>query len=684
MGKRPFGSFERFEASAFRSFGPVSERERRNADLFFADLMGWPAPARRTRRRRIDGGREAEAVGTLNAARFSGNADLRRVINRTRLLQLATPRMTGDDIRIVQHALIDLGYTLPVRGVDGIYGPETAAAVRKFQTEQRRLDPAFLIDGIVGDQTLGRMDDILAILDRPVGARAAAPVDPTAAVIAQPGRLPYDAGTATVLGVTLHVRGTIFYPAQTAGTGTPFSAAVTGKAPIVFLAHGNHATFHNPADRTDEACPGDPGWLSTWPRINNHDGYVYLQEALAQLGFISVSVDCNDTNCSGLSATNIRRRSGLIVESVRHLISLAAAGSGSVLSGRVEFGQTGLLGHSRGAEAVLVVPSDIAAQGLSSVHVGGIISLAPTDTGTASPLPTGLPYMVILPAADGDVRANSGAHFYDRIAPAPFKTQLYVYRTNHNRFNREWVNDDFPSPLISRAAHERLLTVYAAAFFRHALGGVNFLDILLGRTQVAGVSNDDIRISAERSGVVTIDDHEDVPTPPATRTTTNTLGGATTLSGATAVEIPFSQPGVPPDNTFFGDTRGMVASSAASYGTFRSALPAPTNITGREVWIRACEVFNAPAIPPGATQFQIGVEDAAGEVAFVPSGLVARPFDRTAVDLVTKSMPETFRFAHTSFALARPGVDLTRIRAVVIRLSGIPARKMAFDQLQLV
>jgi hypothetical protein len=128
----------------------------------------------------------------------------------------------------------------------------------------------------------------------------------------------------------------------------------------------------------------------------------------------------------------------------------------------------------------------------------------------------------------------------------------------------------------------------------------------------------------------------------------------------------------------------MVASSAASYGTFRSALPAPTDVTGREVWIRACEVFNAPTIPPGATQFQIGVEDAAGQVAFVPSGLVTRPFDRTAFDSLTKSMPETFRFAHTSFALARPGVNLTRIRAVIIRLSGLAVRKMAFDQLQLV
>jgi hypothetical protein len=622
-----------------------------------------------------------QAPRTFTAARFNGNPNLSLILNDQRELIKTSPTMRGTDIAAVQQALVDLGYRLPQFGVDGIYRSETEAAVRKFQDEQRRLNPAFQVDGIVGDQTLGRLDEMFAVLDRPCGRPTAAPIDPTSASVAQPGRLTYDVGTASVLGVTLRVRGTIFYPAQAAGSAVPFSSAVTGAVPIIFIAHGNHGTFHNPADRTDEDSFQHPGWIP----IANHDGYVYLQETLARLGFVSVSVDCNGTNGTGLTPTNIRQRSGLIVESVRHLLSLARAGSGSVLSGRIDFGRTGLLGHSRGGEAVLVVPGDLAAGGptFASVNVRGVFSLAPTDAGTLAAMPTGFPYAVLLPAGDGDVRTNAGARFYDRIAPNPFKTQLYVHRTNHNRFNREWVRDDFATPIMSRPDHERLLTVYASAFFRQALSGVDFADILLGRTQVTGVSNDDIHISAERSGFVTVDDHEDVPVPPATRTTTNTLGGATTvLPNVSAVEIPFSQPGVAPNNRFFGATRGMVAVSAEPYGGYRSALPALVDMTNHEVWIRACEVFDGAGVPPGATQFQVGVEDTAGEVSFVASGPLPRPFDRTAVDAFTKNVPKTVRFGHTCFALARPGVDIRRIRAIHIRLTGTVGRRLGFDQLQ--
>jgi hypothetical protein len=625
---------------------------------------------------------EQQAPRAFTAARFTGDANLLRILNDQRELRTTTPAMRGLDVAAVQQALVDLGYTLPRFGVDGIYRSETEAAVRKFQGEQRRLDPAFKVDGIVGDQTLGRLDHIFFVLDRPCGAPTAAPVDPTAAAIAQPGRLTYDAGTAVVLGVTLRVRGTIFYPAQSAGAGAAFSSAVTGPAPIVFMAHGNHGTFHDPANRSIEDTFQHPGWI----RIANHDGYRYLQELLARLGIISVSVDCNETNGTGLSPTNIRLRSGLILESVRHLLGLARAGSGQVLSGRVDFARTGLFGHSRGGEAVLVVPGDLAAGGATyaGVRVRGVMSLAPTDAGTLAVMPVGFPYAVVLPAGDGDVKNNAGARFYDRFAPSPFKTQLYVHRTNHNRFNREWVNDDFATPIMSRADHERLLMVYGAAFFRQALAGVDFGDILAGRTHVAGVSSDDIHISAERAGFVTVDDHEDIPVPPATRTPTNTLGGATTLlPNVAAVEVPFSQPGVAPNDRFFGATRGMVAVSSEPYGSYRSALPAPIDMRNHEIWVRACEVFDpAAGIPPSPTEFQVGVEDGAGEVSFVPSGLLPRPFDRTAVDGFTKNVLKTLRFGHACFALARAGVDLQHIRAIHIRLSGVAGRRLGFDQLQ--
>src|SRR4029450_12634035 len=115
------------------------------------------------------------------------------------------------------------------------------------------------------------------------------------------------------------------------------------------------------------------------------------------------------------------------------------------ISGRVDVAQVGLLGHSRGGEAVLQVPDDLAKGGadFTGVTVRSILSLAPTDTGTITTTLPAVPFMTLLPAGGGDLVEKDGARIYDRIAPAPFKSQLYVHRTNHNRFNREWVNDDF-------------------------------------------------------------------------------------------------------------------------------------------------------------------------------------------------------------------------------------------------
>jgi chitosanase len=62
-----------------------------------------------------------------------------------RTLLLQTPLMRGDDVRAVQQALVNAGFTV---SVDGIFGPNTAAAVKQFQ--QRR---GLKADGIVGPAT---------------------------------------------------------------------------------------------------------------------------------------------------------------------------------------------------------------------------------------------------------------------------------------------------------------------------------------------------------------------------------------------------------------------------------------------------------------------------------------------------------------------------------------------------
>ncbi len=62
-----------------------------------------------------------------------------------RTLRLQTPNMQGDDVRAVQQALVDAGFAA---SADGIFGPQTEAAVKQFQQQQ-----GLSVDGIVGPAT---------------------------------------------------------------------------------------------------------------------------------------------------------------------------------------------------------------------------------------------------------------------------------------------------------------------------------------------------------------------------------------------------------------------------------------------------------------------------------------------------------------------------------------------------
>jgi peptidoglycan hydrolase-like protein with peptidoglycan-binding domain len=73
---------------------------------------------------------------------------------------------TGEAVETLQQALIDLGFpmqrsTRKTGFPDGIYGKETSSTVRAFQTRER-----LSTDGIAGPETLGRLDQILLLVER--------------------------------------------------------------------------------------------------------------------------------------------------------------------------------------------------------------------------------------------------------------------------------------------------------------------------------------------------------------------------------------------------------------------------------------------------------------------------------------------------------------------------------------
>lgn len=100
----------------------------------------------------------------LTAPRFSGDPVLEAVYDNERLLRVGN---RGPAVRKLQQALLDSGMSLPRHGVDGIFGPETKAAVEDFQHASGLLGAN--VDGIVGPTTMGWLDQAFSTGPTPGG-----------------------------------------------------------------------------------------------------------------------------------------------------------------------------------------------------------------------------------------------------------------------------------------------------------------------------------------------------------------------------------------------------------------------------------------------------------------------------------------------------------------------------------
>jgi hypothetical protein len=453
----------------------------------------------------------------------------------------------------------------------------------------------------------------------------------------------------------------IYYPSEDDGTGVPFNPrlAALGKIPLVVMAHGNHD-----------------------PNVPNYLGYEFFQSDLAKMGFVAISVDCNSQNGMGYSIPIIEKRADLIIGAIA-LMQQLDADAGSVLFGHIDFSRVGLMGHSQGGEAVVLVPEVI---NLPGVAIRSVIALAPTEGGATNKTPKGYAFMTILPASDGDVWPNDGAIYYDRAIPSPFKSQLYVHFTNHQFYNRQWLDDDSlwsaaapTPPVLSRYDHERVLTTYGCAFYRAVLLGQATTPYLSGKFLPGGVSTTNVHLSFEQAEVLTVDNHED-----GNGIGSNSLGAPTQqLGGLSADEFPFRQGSGAFNGSFFGESVGMVARPGGNGRIFVQDLALKRDLVNQEIWVRVAEVFEKPFDGP-LTGFQLGLRDANGVESWLDSndvGTVPRPFPRNPSTM--KTMLKTLRFRSGCFAL-NSKLDLSSITAIMIRCNRTDERALAFDDLQIV
>ncbi|HEY2753939.1 chlorophyllase/cutinase-like alpha/beta fold protein [Phenylobacterium sp.] len=264
--------------------------------------------------------------------------------------------------------------------------------------------------------------------------------------------------------------------------GRVWAPTGSGPFPLVLIVHGNHnmERFSDP-------------------------GYAYLGELLASQGFIAVSVDENFLNSSLADLVNpLKRRGGeendarawLLLE---HLVQWRGwnADPTNPLHGEVDMDRIGLIGHSRGGEAVGIAaafnqldryPDDASQVFNYHFKLGAVAAIAPVD-GQYKPRHRSTPlsdvnYFTIQGSIDGDERTFGGASQYSRDlltgkVPA-FKASLYVKDADHNQFNTTWGRNDLGLPweflldertLLKPADQRQIAKVYLSAFLQETLMG---------------------------------------------------------------------------------------------------------------------------------------------------------------------------------------------------------------------
>jgi dienelactone hydrolase len=247
-----------------------------------------------------------------------------------------------------------------------------------------------------------------------------------------------------------------------------------GPYPLVLMTHGDH--------RMEE--PSDPG-------------YAYLGELLASRGFIFVSVDLNYLNGSFFSGGFGGENDCRAYMMLQHLIVWRQwnATEKNPFYRKVDMSNIGLIGHSRGGEAVAVAgafnrlrhyPDDAMVRFDFDFDIKAIVSIAPCD---GQYRPAGHPvrlenvnYLLIQGAHDADAYVFLGSRQYQRVAFTDggywFKALVYSYRSNHGQFNTVWGEYDANWPMrliLNRAAYlegeeqRDICKTYISAFLESTL-----------------------------------------------------------------------------------------------------------------------------------------------------------------------------------------------------------------------
>ncbi|TVQ92979.1 MAG: hypothetical protein EA397_05680 [Deltaproteobacteria bacterium] len=254
-----------------------------------------------------------------------------------------------------------------------------------------------------------------------------------------------------------------------------------GPFPLVLLLHGNHGNCRFIGTTNDTCvelqgheCEGFEG-LETAP---NAEGMLYQAETLAAHGVIAVTLSANALNCRQVPDGWIGQRSEYLIENLRRWKSWHDGEEGplgTTFAGAVDLSRVGLVGHSRGGDAVANVSSRLAADPIEGVELRALFTIGPTDILGASQIEADM--VTLLPACDGDVSTLVGASIHDRNLDDGFaRIQYLQVGANHNFFNTEWTGNDglrvcAPGIIASAETHTASLEAILGSYFSSSFSG---------------------------------------------------------------------------------------------------------------------------------------------------------------------------------------------------------------------
>lgn len=250
-----------------------------------------------------------------------------------------------------------------------------------------------------------------------------------------------------------------------------------GSFPLVLIVHGNH----------------EMGEYSD-------TGYEYLGNLFASQGFITVSIDENFLNSSWFDLGDLvegTARGWLILEHLQ-LWKVWNDIPENPFYHRVNRQKIGLIGHSRGGEAIAIAaalnplkyyPDNANIHFDYGFNITSLAAIAPVD-GHYSPGGlkinlNNINYFVMHGSQDGDVRSFEGSGQYQRVKFVDdpdynFKSALYIFGANHGQFNENWGLRDTSWPtsalyalgrIMPEKDQQKIAKVYLTAFLRSTLKG---------------------------------------------------------------------------------------------------------------------------------------------------------------------------------------------------------------------